>query len=298
MGLIYVLDNFINDYSDISVSSEHELYVRANIYNRIPSKPWRATGIGSPGNAEWLCIDLGFYSGVDWDVTFVGLFNHNLTRLARPGDMLTLEGCDDGCQSDAWVWHSGCCYTDLATMECAGDQPIANFKNTCHKVDCPTGFRYWLLEIIDQANTDGYIEVGELVFGEWQEFHRGSVTGHDNWVHLQPGRADGPMFFMGNQRTYFGQDWTNYYSDAEYFTLTFKNINDPCVVDEIQVFLQYVQRNGGKFVIVPDDTKPFCYYVVIENLDKYASRLMYGCDRELREWRIELKTLTQGVRLL
>ena len=105
----------------------------------------------------------------------------------------------------------------------------------------------------------------------------------------------GPAYYMGHLRTHHGVDWTNYYSDAEFFTLRFKNLNDPCVVDEIHAWLNTIQRAGGKFVIVPDDTKPFCYYVVVEKLKDYAERLIYGDCRELREWRLELKTLSQGI---
>ena len=299
MALIYVLYNLLDDNSILTAFSEHDLYVLENLYNGIPSHPYRTTGVGTSGTPEWICVDLGTYSGVIRDVTFIGLFNHNLTRLEQPGDMLTLLGGDEVClgQSAEGDWtHSGLCYTDLTTMACAGMKPIADFKNLCHKVNCSPGYRSWLLQMIDQANPDGYLEIGELVFGQWYEFHRGAPD--PNWVRLQPGRADGPMFFMGNQRTYYGQDWTNYYSNAEHFTLTFKNQNDPCFVDEIHAFLMTVQQAGGTFIIVPDDTKPFCYYVLIENLRDYAQRLIYGRERELREWRIELKTLTQGVRLL
>jgi len=310
MGLIYVLENFINNYSFLYSYSEHELYVLENLYNERPSWPYRTRGVGASGTPEWICVDLGTYSGVQHDVTFVGLFNHNLSTPLNiaGGDLLTLRGCDEGCPgvSGACDWEqTGICYTDLTTMPtdacgdaCTGTQPIADFRNLYHKVDCAPGHQYWLLEMIDQNNTDGYIEIGELVLGRWSEFHRGSVSGHDNWVRLSPGRADGPEFYMGKQRTHYGQDWVTYYSDSERFELTFTNMNDACVVDEVHAFLRTVQLSGGKFIIVPDDTKPFCYYVVIENLRDYADRLIYGGGKELREWRLELKTLTQGIRLL
>ena len=67
---------------------------------------------------------------------------------------------------------------------------------------------------------------------------------------------------------------------------------------ESQAFLQDVQLVGGRFVIVPDDEKPFCYYVVVENLRDFADRKIYGRSGELREWRLRLKSLTEGVRLL
>ena len=299
MALIYVLENFINDDCGIYSNSEDNLYVVENIADEMPAVVYRSEDDDVPGIAnEWICVDFGEAK----EVTFVGLFNHNLTQLEAIGDELVLKGCDDAClgMSDACDWDNPSCERDLTTMPpnpcgdvCAGTQPIANFKNTYHKISCPSSYQYWRLDIIDQNNPANYFELGELVMGQWSAFHSGGAD--PNWVHLQPGRADGPAYYMGHLRTHHGVDWTNYYSDAEFFTLRFKNLNDPCVVDEIHAWLNTIQRAGGKFVIVPDDTKPFCYYVVIEKMKDFADRLIYGNTRELREWRLELKTLSQGI---
>ena len=299
MGLIYSITNFINDDCILTANSEDDLYVLENLYNQRPSKPYRTTGIGAPpGSPEFICVNLGTYSGVEYEVTLAAIFNHNLTQLEVANDELRLKGCVDFCSaaSGSCDWDNPDCERDLTTMRCAGTQPIPNFLNTYHKIDCPAGYQYWRLDMIDQGNAAGYLEIGEFWLGQWQEFHKGDPD--DNWVHLQPGRADGPMFWMGNQRTHYGQDWTNYRSDAEHFSLRFKNVNDPCIVDEIHAFLRAVQQTGGRFVLIPDDRKPFCYYVLIENLKNYADRLVYGDEGELREWKLELKTLTQGVALL
>lgn len=313
MILLYVLENFINDDCLLYGNSEDGLYVLENIYNERPSLPYRAIGVGTPATPEYICIDLGTHSGVEHNVTFVGLFNHNLSTPLDivGGDLLTLKACDYDCprQSGACDWeHSAMCYTDLTTMPtdvcgatCAGTQPIADFRNLWHKIDCAPGHQFWLLEIVDQGNADGYIEIGELVLGQWQQFPRGILdagVATDPWVRLSPGRVDGPEFFMGKQRTHWGQDWSTFYSECERFELTFTTQNDPCRVDAVHAFLKAVQRTGGRFVLVPDDTKPFCYYVIVDNLRDYADRLVYGRTRELREWRLKLKTLTEGVRLL
>ena len=224
-------------------------------------------------------------------------------------DLLTLKACDDGCPgvSGACDWNqSGICFTDLRTVPSAPcgscsphTQPTENHKNLWHKVDCGIiDYRYWLLEMIDTTNTDGYLEIGELVLGQWQQFPRGILTGDDSWVRLSPGRADGPEFFMGKNRTHWGQDWSTHYSEYERFDLVLTTQNDPCIVDAIHAFLKAVQLTGGRFVLVPDDEKPFCYYVIIDNLRDYAERKIYGRTGELREWRLKLKSLTEGVRLL
>lgn len=292
MALIYVTENFIDENSTLTSLSEHALLVRENLYNERPSLPYRTTGVGSVGNPEWICADIVTAKHVN----FCGIFNHNLTALAGVNDELELYGCETDCDTDCSA------AMDLTTMPanacgdvCSGSQPIADFLNLYHKVSYNPAYRYWRLEIIDANNSDGYLQIGEWVLAEWQFFQRGSMTNADNWVRLSPGRPDGPMFFMGNQRTHYGQDWTNYRSDAEHFTLTFTNTNDPCIVDELHAFLRDVMIAGGRFILVPDDTKPFCYYVIVDNLADFANRLIYGDIKEFREWSIDLKTLSQGI---
>ena len=300
--LLWSTENFLNEDCTFWSSSEHSLYVHENLYNERPSKPFRTEDddIGEAGNPAWVCVDLGTYSGVGWNPTLACLFNHNLTQLEAAGDELSLLGCDDGCpgESGACVWFSGFpgCTVDLTVSPCTGlSQPIENFKSLFRKFNCSPGHRYWLLNIIDQNNTDGYIEIGEWWLGEWNRFHTGSPD--PNWVHLQPGREDGPIFYRGDNETHYGQDWPAYFSETEQLILTFKNVNNPCYVDEMHVFLRSVMANGGRFVLIPDERMPFCYYVIIKN-NKYAQRLVYGAEGELREWRFELKTLTQGAILL
>ncbi len=306
MILLYVLTNYLDglEIGSYGWKSTDELYIATNLANERPSLPYRTTGIGSAGDPEYICVDMG----VGRVVTFVGIFNHNFTLLEALNDLLTLKACDDGCPgvSGGCDWNqSGICFTDLTTMPsdpcgtCSGTQPIENHKNLWHKVDCGIiDYRYWLLEMIDTTNTDGYLEIGELVLGQWQQFPRGILTGDDSWVRLSPGRADGPEFFMGKNRTHWGQDWSTYYSSYERFDLVLTTQNDPCIVDAIHAFLKAVQLTGGRFVLVPDDSKPFCYYVIVDNLRDYAERKIYGRTGELREWRFKLKSLTEGVRLL
>lgn len=278
MRPLYVIENLITDKT-ITHKTEDELYVAENLYNERPSLPYRTTARG----AQWVCADLV----KDTNVTFVGIFNHNLTT--GP----TLQLCGGGACEDC------ICITDMtdAPADPCGDgcgtQPIANFRNTWSKVDCEANHRYWTLEITDTPDED-YYEIGEWVLGVWSQFSRGANV----WVRLSPGRADGPEFFMGSDRTHWGQDWSTYYSECDRLDLKFTVQNDPCIVDEIHTFLKTVQQAGGRFVLVPDDEKPFCYYVIVENRRDYAERTIYGRTGELREWRLRLKSLTEGAVLL
>lgn len=304
MILLYLMTNYLDGLAtgSYTTKSTDDLYIATNLANERPSLPYRTTGIGAAGDPEYICVDLGSSKVV----TFIGIFNHNFTLMQAVNDLLQLKACASDCGTCNWA-APDCGPLDLTTMPsdpcngCSGSQPIDNFKNLWHKVDCSgLDYQYWRLEMIDTTNTDGYLEVGELVLGQYQQFPRGILDSpaSDAWVRLSPGRTDGPEFFMGNQQTHWGQDWTTFYSECERFDLTLTTQNDPCIVDAIHAFLKDVQEAGGRFVLVPDDNKPFCYYVVVDNLRDFAERKIYGRARELREWKFKLKTLTEGVRLL
>lgn len=281
MRPLFVIENLIKGKT-ITHRTEDALYVAENLYNERPSLPYRTESKLVP---EWICANLE----AETEVTFVGIFNHNLTNDPGPtllalygGNACGVETCTTDLKDPPAVWCGELC----------GSQPIANFKNTWAKVDC-ADHQFWTLKITDNP-TETYLEIGEWMLGVWSQFsHAANIV-----VRLSPGRDDGPEFFMGKDRTHWGQDWSTYYSEYDKLDLKFTVQNDPCIVDEMQAFLQDVQRVGGRFIIVPDDEKPFCYYVVVENLRDFASRKIYGRTGELREWRLRLKSLTEGAKLL
>jgi len=265
MSLLYVLTNLINIDTLDSVTSEDTTYVKEYLYNIRPSLPFRFTA--KTGNQ--VKVDLGGAT----QVTFVGCFNHNLLA---PTQFKIKAAAADPPGGGNW---------DLPDYE-ASLSVAANFNNSFLKIN--KTYQFWVLDT-DDGTSPKNTEIGELVLGQHQSFASS--------VHLQPRRADGPIFYMDKDRTHYGQPHTAYHAEAEGFSLAFMNINDPSVVDEIHVFLKQVQQAGGSFIIIPDDVKPFCYYVSIENLEGYANRLVYGT-KELREWRIELTTLAKGIELL
>jgi len=303
MPVTYVIENYIDVDTLDSVSSggADVFYGMERLYNERPSWPLRFTGKGSVGDPEWICVDMGTESGATQRVTFAGIFNHNLT--ATP-ERFSLKGCTLGCESGGCDWENNPAWEEdmldrIRSGTFCGGKYEYIFPNSCKKMNRTQ--QYYQFEFIDTSN-DENIEIGEAVLGEWCQFGKN--------VRLQPGRPDGPVFYMGNQETLYGQDWPNYYSYAEGFTLTFKNINDIRNLDELQMFLIRVQRNGGRFIIIPDDDTfygmdmeaegyyPLCYYVIIKNMGDYAQRLIHGWDKDLREWAIELKTLTTGLKLI
>lgn len=281
MSVLYVLENKIDVDSLCCVSSEDGRYVMEYLYNERPSLPFRFTGIGSIGNPEWICVE--FLNSGGELITFAGIFNHNLV-LTAGGDELALKACADPCIA------SGACDWDTPDREWdLTGRLVADFRNIYQTLG--RTYASWRLDIIDQNNPDGYVEIGDFVLAEYQTFSAG--------VHLRPGRADGPIFYDGNQRTDYGQDWPANLSDSEHLDLAFSHVGDPTVVDEFHTFLKNVKQGGGKFIIVPDDAINFCYYCVIDAESDFAERTMYNPDcGELREWVLPLKSLTEGISLL
>jgi len=281
MAVRYLIENIIDETTLCCTSSEDDLYVKEFLYNKRPSKPFRFTGVGSAGDPEWICIESTVSGGER--VTFAGIFNHNLTALAGGNDELRLKFCSDPCE------ESGSCDWDAPDVEIDLKPRMITNRNDLYRITDQT-YPSIRFDFIDENNGDGFIEVGELVLGLVQSFGAG--------VHLQPGRADGPAFYRGNKRTDYGMDWPVKLADSERLDLTFVNVGDPTVQDEIQTFLLAVENSGGKFIIVPDDALKFCYYVMIDKDSDFAERGPYCPTDELRTWTMPLKTLSKGIRLL
>ena len=262
MSLLYVKTNFVNLDSlpnNTYVSSEDTIYTVDNLYNKRPSKPFRFT---SKAN-QYIKIEFPNAKAV----TFAAIFGHNLGA----GATIDLQGS-----------------LDDITYVYASFMGGSNWRERDLFRTFGSTYKYYKLQISDPANSS-MPQIGEFVLGNGNYFENA-------WV--QPGRADGPVIHASNNITHYGQDWTNFYSDAEAFSISLKNLNDPSTEDDLQTFLKAVWAdNDGKFILVPDHTKPHVYYVQIQNRDSYAQREIYGTN-ELRDWRLELKTLTQGITLL
>jgi len=271
--LRYAITNFIGSTTPIYYSSQDPRYVRQFLYNVRPSKPFRFVNEGVTGAVpEWVCVDLN----APCTPTICALFNHNLV-LSAGGDQLDLITYDDTCSGGA-VEHS------LSMMP----RRLANFNNLYQLFNWGA-HQFWKIETIDANNAAAKIEFGEWFLGEWQTFTN---------ARLQPGRADGPVFFEGTQTTYYGQIWSNYYAEAENFSIVIKSINNPAQVDELRLFLSAVKLAGGKFVFIPDDNFQFCYYVHMTNMADFGLQLAKGATCEHYQWTIELRTLVEGVALL
>ena len=209
---------------------------------------------------NWVKADFGSRQYVD----FCGIFNHNF------GSAATV-------QLHASGWNGGW-------------KLVKNF--TYRKNDMFKNFgihERWIRLSASDATNDNCLQMGELVLGSKQSLSD---------CHLQSPRSDGTQFFTNANVTHYGQDWDDYLSQNEHFSLTFKKLNNPDNVDAFQTFLQDVFENGNRFVLIPDVDRPHVYYCKIDKTEGFSSLEIIGDAKELREWTIEVKTLTRGITLL
>lgn len=116
---------------------------------------YRSDELESPNT---ITIDLGSAQ----EVTALALYDHNFTSGATillEADAAATFDSDGGSAeySEAVTWASG---------------KILHFLGTA------TTKRYWRLSVTDAANTDGYIEIGELFLGPYLELTKNFVEGY------------------------------------------------------------------------------------------------------------------------
>lgn len=283
MSIAYAINNYLNDDTyccESSINTDSDWVLAENLYNALPSYPFRFDDVGGVGNPEWFCWDLGAAK----QVTLVSIFNHNVELLSAVGDEWTLKLCSKPCED------SGACNWDAPDYEISiADRRLDDFRNIYRILN--QTYRYGRVDIIDQNNADGYVQYGEVFVGLKSVFSRN--------VHIQPGWVDDPNFYEGQGQTYYGQDWGAYFSEGKTITLSFMNTGDPQVVDEFMVFLRAIKRNNGYFVLIPDTSTKFVYYVICTNLNRFTARPIYNPDcGELRQWDLECRVLTEGTPLL
>lgn len=210
--------------------------------------------------AQWLKVELAAAT----PVTFAGIFNHNIPS----GETINLEGAN----ADAG-------YAAVCTAAWRNHDIGSFFTAT---------WKWWKLNIGVQV-ADPFPQIGEFVLGNYSTFASA-------WV--QPGQADGPTFAMAESQTHYGQDWSEHLANTQEFRISLLNLTDPATVDDLQTFLTDIFENSnGKFILIPDHTKPHCFYVRVKNYKDFAYREIYGT-KELRRWSLELETLTRGITLL
>jgi len=127
-------------------------------------------------------IDLGSAQ----EVKALVLSDHNMTSAAT----ISLVGLYDTVFTDAVTW---------------ADDRIVHFLSAA------TTKRYWQLQITDAANTDGYIEIGEIYLGSYIELSRNYREGFEDDTDLLMEINETPFGVRRdryyNTRRNFSYDW-------------------------------------------------------------------------------------------
>jgi hypothetical protein len=256
MGFNYSATNLLTAATLASVSTENAIYPKENLYDDRPSKPFYWTS----KLAQEIIINLGAITLVE----LIAIFNHTLLQAAT----VTAEANNAGFPG-APLWSQNFTWREYDMYM----RPLQSYQ-------------FWRVYINDATNPL-VPRIGELWMGDLSQFTQ---------AHVQPGREDGKTFHADEKQTGYGQDWDVYFSEQKEFKLQIKHINDPAVVDEIEIFLTSIAGPAGRFVLIPDLTKPHVYFVKVVGSPS-AKRPIYG-EHELREWALTLREMTRGITLL
>lgn len=107
-------------------------------------KRYRSSALEEPNT---ITIDLGSAQ----QVTALAIFDHNFTDAVT----ISLKGDADNANWD--------------TPDFGGESVTYNADKIVHYLSSAQTYRYWRLEITDAANSDTYIEIGELFLGAYSE---------------------------------------------------------------------------------------------------------------------------------
>jgi len=168
---------------------------------------YRSSALETPNT---ILIDFGTAQAID---SFV-IYDHNFTS----GVTLTLEGN----ATDAW---GGPSYSESVSY--AAD------KITFYLSSAQT-YRYFRLEVIDAANSDGYIEIGEMFLGAYfepaQNFSFGSGS-------------RGTRALIDRNKSAYGVEFKRFYNYQKMFNYAFENITD--IADFQTMFDALGSRSAG-----------------------------------------------------
>lgn len=259
MSLLYVKTNLINSNTlpDNTYVSTEDSVYTVD--NLYNKRPSKPFRFTAT-TAQWIKVQLA----ISQPVNFAAVFNHNF----NPGVTLSLQGAN----ADAG-------YSTIVIPSWRKENFYSAFQVT---------WKWFKFNVTDGGNPR-FPQVGEFFLGNYARFLN---------AYLQPGQSDGPTIYMSDQKTHYGQDWSTYNSQTRSFSIGFENITKPAVIDDIQTFLEDVfENNNGKFILIPDENQPHCYYVRITNRNNFSNLLVNGVN-QLRGWRLELETLTKGIALL
>lgn len=259
--MIYTSGNYITAVTVGAVSDESALYVKANLYNKRPSLPFRTTELTD----QYIELDML----VNITPTIFALLNHNLPetgtiRLQADADP---PNWADPPLNELVTWREENLYFNLTGI---------SVKT----------YRHWRIYFTDAILLP---QIGEAILHVYSSFA-------DAYIQAQ---SEGDVFYTATQETFMGQDWDAELARKALLSLKIRKVetHGDSVLEEIRAFLRSLKGSAGRFLIVPDDTTPECYYVKASGSEFKADRIFHNV-KDIRDWNLNLAEISQGISLL
>jgi len=256
--IYYSITNLLTDDTLDSVSTEHTVFVKENLYNQRQSKPFRWT---AKSNNE-IKINLG---GAAIPVTIIGLMNHNLTKNA----IVTLRAALAD-QGNLAAWQAGFAYEKEMT-----------WNETSMFEALNQTFQWWHIEV-DDAGNSAFPEFGEFHIGTHSQF-----TMNYKWPF-----EEGANNIITESVTKYKQRWRGRIAKQWMAALDFDAITDANLASEMEAFFDE-HENSKPFLFVPETTEANCWYILC--LNDYRAQRNF---ENLNAIRLDLEEQTRGVSLL
>lgn len=259
MPMRYVLGNYINSTTLLSVSSEDNGngYGKENMYNTFQWLPWRMTA--KTGNAL-------FDFGTDRP-TIICIMNHNFTNAATirlAADAANPPGGGGG-------WGGGNeNYIQVLTW---------NELNIWYAFS--QNLPFWYLSVADAGNPYN-LEIGELVLYTHGTFTR-------TYSHLW---GEDKQYIKGDMVNPFGVRHRDKRSMKKKFSLDFRGVTGANLLGEVEDFFD-VHECVDPLVFIPETTQAYCWYMYC--LNSLEAKRNFD---EINSFSLELEEQARGITLL
>lgn len=259
MSLIYTIGNYITASTIDSVSTEDTPYVKENLYNKRPSFPFRFTAKSD----QSIVLDMA----TNITPTIFALINHNLLEAAT----IKLEADNDPPNwgappySQAVTWREENLFMKLSET-----------------------YRWWRIFVTDAGNPES-LQIGEAILHVYSSFATAYIQA----------QSEGDVFYTATQETFMGQDWDAELARKALLSLKIRKVetHGDAVQEEIRAFLRSLAGSAGRFLVIPDDTTPECYYVKVSGTEFKADRIFHNI-KDVRDWNLNIAEISQGISLL
>lgn len=193
---------------------------------------YRSSGLSSPNT---ITIDLGSAQ----EVKALALYDHNFTS----GATLLLEA-DDAATFDSDGGSAQ--FSEAVTW---------NDDKILHYLSAATTKRYWRISITDTANTDSYLEIGELFLGSYLELTR-------NFAYEPNTDFE---FISSKEKNEYGVEFDRFGNIQEKITLNFKGLPDSDITAIKTMLATIGTRSTGTFTPIyfnEDSATPSSFWLM------------------------------------